>query len=646
MVNKIINFLLEQIDKIILAIIGLVCAWILIGYVVLNPNLVKYNNRPIRPAQIDSIIKEKASLLDNKLQDDPEELSPYQSKLAEFNALFESPINTINDDAYFPLPKISDYIETVERIYRVPKAGQTTDVSAEFYRTVAYIPTEEVDLENTYAQSETEPNDIDFVSVQGTFDMSRLYKNFHESFAGNQVQQDWRDPCMARPVFAAVQLQRQQLLDDGTWSEWKIIPRSKVDDYRTKLVIPEKVKQLPLGIKALLVQLNNKQITYEVLQPSIYDIASADETWYPPKLHKKYVRQLEEQREEESRARRTSERERRSSPTRRGEREAGAVPTDGMVPGGTMSRRTTRPDRSDDFMRPGSGRITNRPGGETGYGSFSATWRGELAYEYKKILIDPKNGLKDLTDLIVWAHDDTVETGQVYRYMMRVGVINPIAGTNQFHKNDAALRSQVLIWSQPSDVTEKIEVPEKMYFFPRERRAASGSVIVQVSKYILGYWYSKDYTINIGDEIGKIEIQKRPSNLASRRNTIRGGFGEPDEPEIINYQTGAILVDVIDVEDWAGIRSLRARKYYEALYTYNGTKINHLPIGDRNWANDVQAKYKEIKESQSRDKQQLKPRSTRSRQQAVPDMKRNMMRPGMRPDMMKPIPGGPPPIPR
>jgi len=217
---------------------------------------------------------------------------------------------------------------------------------------------------------------------------------------------------------------------------------------------------------------------------------------------------------------------------------------------------------------------------------------------------------------------------------MRVGVVNPIAGTNQFHEDDIALRSHVFLWGQFFDVTEKIDIPEKMYFFPRERRTGSGSVVVQVSKYTLGYWYSKDYTIKVGDEIGKVEIQKRPSALTSRRTPTRGGIEEQDEPETIDYRTGAILMDVVNVEDWAGTKSLRARKYYEVLYTYDGTNINHIPVGDRFWTSNLQTKYKEIKESQSREKQPLRPRSASGR--TTPGMRRNRPEGGLMPTM----PGG------
>ena len=604
MINKIINFLLEQVDKIILAIVGLVCIWILVGYVVLNPNLVEYNSKEVRPADIDNLIGNRASGLEDKLKDDPEEKDPYRPKLNKFKSLLKSSISSIDDSAYFPLPKINNQVEIVERIYRIPKIEQVTETSAELFRTVAYIPTKNVGLENTYAQSETEANDIDFVTVQGKFNVNQLYESFHESFAGDQIQQDWRDPCLAKPVFAAVQLQRQQLGNDGTWGDWEIVPRSKIDDYRIRLDIPEDVSRLPLGIKALLVRLNNIQTRNTILQPWIYDIASADEQWYPPELHKKYVEELKKERQQESRSRRTSERERRGA--RRGERGPDtALPgrvTNPTIPTRVGATEIGRNPRTD-------GRITGRRGRETGDESTAKTWRQELASEYEKTLIDSKNNLEDLTELIIWAHDDTVEAGQSYRYRMRVGVINPIAGTNQSYKDDVALRSQITLWGQFSDITEKTDVPDKMYFFPRERRTTSGYVVVQVSKYILGYWYSKDYKINIGDEIGKVEMQKASSALVSRRNpTI--ATKEPDGPKVIDYRTGAILVDVIYVEDWAGTNSLRARDYHEILYTYGGANINHIPIGDRNWTNKLLAKYEEIKESQRRDKQPLKARST------------------------------------
>ena len=77
---------------------------------------------------------------------------------------------------------------------------------------MAYIPTENVDSENSYDTVSHEPNDLDLVTVEARFDVRALYDRFYENFSGEYINEEWRDPCLAVPIFAAVDLQRQEVL--------------------------------------------------------------------------------------------------------------------------------------------------------------------------------------------------------------------------------------------------------------------------------------------------------------------------------------------------------------------------------------------------------------------------------------------------
>jgi hypothetical protein len=50
-------------------------------------------------------------------------------------------------------------------------------------------------------------------------------------------------------------------------------------------------------------------------------------------------------------------------------------------------------------------------------------------------------------------------------------------------------------------------------------------------------------------------------------------------PEIIDYRTGAIVVDAVVVNDWTTKAPLRPRNYYNMLYSFDGTNIEHMPVG-------------------------------------------------------------------
>ncbi|GAG20623.1 unnamed protein product, partial [marine sediment metagenome] len=251
MIKKGSNFFEEHIEKIVLAIVGLICLWLLITRVFLSPNVVSYDNRKFGPVDIDTHIGEQAELLEDKLNDKPEPGQPYKKQVDGLIALLNSAIDNIDTTLYPPIPPNTLIDVGDNPAYRIPQIGEVNDVVVERIRAAAYVPTEEIDEENVYDSTNSEPNDIDFVTVEAKFDVARLMRSFYGSFAGEDVPEEWRDPCLANPAFAAVQLQRQELLADGSWSDWQIVPRTKIDHRRKMFEAMEKVEKLPLvGIKA------------------------------------------------------------------------------------------------------------------------------------------------------------------------------------------------------------------------------------------------------------------------------------------------------------------------------------------------------------------------------------------------------------
>ena len=85
------------------------------------------------------------------------------------------------------------------------------DVDVEHIRAAAYLPKAAVTPENAEAEDTYEVNDLDLVTVQGSFDLVPLLDSFQECFAGKELPENWRDTGLAKPVFAGVRLQRQRL---------------------------------------------------------------------------------------------------------------------------------------------------------------------------------------------------------------------------------------------------------------------------------------------------------------------------------------------------------------------------------------------------------------------------------------------------
>jgi len=619
------NFFEEHIEKIVMAVVGLVCLWFFITRILISPNCIEYDNHKFGPGDIDNYINKEAGVLEHRLNRKPESKQPYKLRVSDFIALLDSAIPDIDVSLSLPLPpNLEDVI--VKGKYRIPLVGQVNDIEIEHIKAVAYVPNEEISEENVYGPDVSEPNDIDLVTVEAKFDVAGLYERFYESFVGESVQEEWRDPCLAVPTFAAVQLQRQELLSDGGWSDWQIIPRTKIEHRKRMFEVIEDVDDLPAGgIKIRLYQFKDREAAMDLLQPEAYRIASAKEEWFPPLLHKEYVkyqREIDEQERREARAAEKEEREREREEGR-SERRSRTPKTRERVTelsGGGMGRgmggtsigktptRKRRSEREREIEK-------ERP--ERGKEILKTV--SDVYKEFDEILITEKTNIAKMNKpLMFWAHDDTVEPEKGYRYRIRLGVFNPIAGTNQFSEQDKSLKNKVVLWSEFSEVTETVNIPGTLYFFPREIQEASKLVTVTVCRYVLGYWYSKDFMVRQGEVIGKVVKSKSVEEQE-----------EVTVPETIDYATGAVLLDVIPVNDWSGGKNLRARHYFDMLYSFEGTDIKRMPIKSKYWAEEFQIKFNEIKRAEKEPKEALRDWGSRT------GRRRRVPRPGLDEGMLR-----------
>jgi hypothetical protein len=657
MLSKIINFFEAHVEKIVLAVVGVACVWLLLTRVILSPDKVEYGGENLSPGKIDVEINKEAEVLKRKLDEPPKAPEPYVRRLDGpiglndpvrvgirgklqngFVGLFNSPLSDIDTNLFPPIPSRSTLEAGFAREYGFPLIGEVNDVVVGHIRAVAFVPAGTIDEKNAYKKEGSEPNDIDLVTVEGKFDVAGLYARFQECFAGKAVKkEEWYDPCLARPVFAAVQLQRQELNGDGTWSDWENVPRTMVDPYKKLFEVIEDVQKLPTGgLNVRMLQFDSTDVIINLLQPETYMIASANEEWFPPTLHNKYVEQqkqegIEAKREalEKAKAEREKELkekqdERRSTRTDTGTRtgrpsggsgESGAGSLYGSLYGGssrTSSRTATKRSSSDRGRSSSSTTDTRRASdrassaaeklrpseGEVSTKASKDASKEDVYSELKAIMISPTTELAKMgKPLVFWACDDTVEPGKSYQYRIRLGVFNPIAGTNQFSEQDKTRKNNVILWSDFSDITKKIDIPGRSYFFANDIQEAAKTVTVEVCKYALGYWYSEKFPVKQGEVIGKVKpVESKPEEKKSGV-TI---------PKTINYDTGAVFVDVIPVDDWSGGKKLVARNYYDMLYSSDGVNIEHMPVKTVNWSRELQATYSDLQKSLKLQKEPLR----------------------------------------
>jgi hypothetical protein len=707
LLGKIGQFCENHVEKLVLGVVGAVCVWLFFTRVIFSPNVVVVDRGKFTPGQIDRhIYEQKAQELRAKLQQQKKAGlgKTYARKLdgpidpkkdtwiagvidrplpKGFAGLFDSPLSFLQGTTVTKPAAVSPDRLYADRKYRLPLIPDVTDVGVDHLRAAAYIPLQEITAQTTYDKAAVEPNDLDLVTVEARFDVAELYRRFRASFAGVDVQkEEWRDPCLAKPVFASVQLERQELREDASWGAWQPIPRSRVEANRELFRPLERIEDLPPGgLDVRMMQFNNDFVTMSLLQPESYQIASAEEEWFPPSYYSKYKdvqRKLDAEKRRDDREKdRKNDRpgmDQRRDATGRGGQGYGTGPGMGRgAPGSARGRGYGQGGaQQGDMMynqRGGRGRgglagPGGYPGGGAGYpgggraprrgAGGDALYGGDMMYGmpgeagmrrgpsvnevYWDFAADMINYREDLSKrekpVLFWVFDDTAAPGRTYRYRVRLGVFNPVAGTGQLSDRDLDKKDQVILWSRYSQVTKPVEIQRRIYLFAKDVEDRTKTATVEVARYALGYWRSENFQVQPGEAIGKEMEPKKEDDRTKNRARMAGGYPgmmgadritgmpggplgpggmpgympttPPDQqnvPKMVDYRTGKVLVDLVQVSDWGSAPNLKPRLYNDMLYTGDGSHIEHMPVSATNWPKDLAAAYQYVQSEKRKEPQ-------------------------------------------
>lgn len=654
---KIGQFFEAHIEKIVLVLLGGLSLWLLFTWVAFSPNKISVdrNSGLLSPGQIDTYIKrEYVPPVEDHLARQPEGKERY---VPRFNGRIDAndavlgvvrgPLDKGLVGLYtdtlaqltttpIPLPGQHRLLAGEGKAYKLPTVGAVTDVDAEHIRAAAYIPTEPLSEDQEYDSGDSEPNDLDLVTVQGTFDVHQLYERFYESFDSEALPVNWRDKTIAKPVFAAVDLQRQQLRPDGTWGDWQHVPRPRIDPYHDLFKIVEDVNSLPPGgIRARMLKLDQEKIRLALLQPQGYAFASAYEQWYPPSLHREYLdaraKEKLQQKREERQAQQgvTNDRGRgRGNDNNRGFGNENRGRGGRNIRGRNLRRdRNNRSDGLNGVQGRGRGRnlqngVQRGAGGGNPYNLGGArggparveTEMDKVIKKFNALLIKPNTKVQDMKTVVFWAHDDTVVPGTTYRYRIRLGVINPVAGTSNISPDERKMNDQTILWSDFSEPTAEMAIPRREYFFVRDFQESTGKASVEVDKFYLGYWRSDNFDVKPGELIGHVVEKKKaeenPLQMQGRQTMYAVARQQPNtmtsDPAKIDYSTHVLFVDAVPVDNWTGDTRLRPQNYYEALYSPDSETLDRVPVGSSNWPDALSKIYGLIKKSQREDVEPFK----------------------------------------
>jgi hypothetical protein len=207
MFRKITQVIEAHIEKIVLIIAGIVCIWLFITHILLNPNTVDYvyngKTEKVKASKIDELIFEDTKVITGILGNEAvTSVQPYTSRVNDFLKQMDSSM-AVNTNLRFPNPGITKTEVAVNNTYQLPDVGRLTDIAIEHIRTAAYVPAKTVAPEQTYDTIKGDPADIDIVTVEAKYDLAGLFARFKSSFVDNPVQK-LPDPCLAVPLIAII----------------------------------------------------------------------------------------------------------------------------------------------------------------------------------------------------------------------------------------------------------------------------------------------------------------------------------------------------------------------------------------------------------------------------------------------------------
>ena len=582
------NFLEAHIEKALLVLAVGFFAWVVFTRFVSPPNLSTDDGQSFRKiselAQNGSV--KAQNFLENMKRDDKKPPPPIQQWADRFGKIEKTKLAFKPVSPFIPI--IGGVKPDEKRLYKIPEIPELTKPKIILTHARALKPVSMDELDNLdnlspaelqrAAQQGVIEADVDFVTVEAVIPFAQIRDTFRLNFAGPQVEKSLEMP---EPIFADVELLRSRFLADQTWSPWEKVERLEGDQMREQN-LPENMSSFSLtSYELLLKQRFDPAVQKLILQPQPYQLLEMQ--WLPPT-------QMAEQKEREKKdlraARVTGLRNLGNSDFSVESFTSRSRPAARAPARPSLSLSLEEDDEDGGF--PAQGRF-RRPAPRS-----QAPWRRQSSWSNESEGIFGLKEWLDQEEIIIWAHDSKVEPGGVYRYLVRFGIFNPIAGRNWFYPQDRQLKNQLILWSSHTSPGKIVTIPERTLFFPNSKpyRLEDRSISVDVYRWVEGLWHKKDFRVSPGSVIGTTDKKEKTSAASG------DAIFQEDQLEV-DYSTNITVLDiVVNSSHWYRLGGSRASfrnvVTTDIIYLDTDGIVKRMGVDKRSWPEELNQKRSKI----------------------------------------------------
>ncbi len=276
-----------HVEKIVLGLSVAFAGGLLGYYAFMSPNRITIGSETVAPREVDQKVLAQAQLLDSAVRN----AKPGTTEVPQMAKKLEeqltsgvlgagpnggppvAPTLRLATAFHEPLPKISDDGGSGGPTVALVSPMKPAKPAVRTGRSMAYV----TDSKEPNATEGTKPRELPWISVASYYDV----KGQQDAMLAAGYP-----PFLAKAVVVGMDVERQELLDSGEWSEWKTAPPSKAT---AAVDIPSPMIDDKTGdlrnrdvLEQALNQLRSQQTS--IMQPRFYVVTKGDE-WKVPPLH-------------------------------------------------------------------------------------------------------------------------------------------------------------------------------------------------------------------------------------------------------------------------------------------------------------------------------------------------------------------------